>query len=248
MRVVGVDLAWGLRRPDGWCVIAGHRQRARVEGFGLWRGDDALMAGLWAQRNRAQSGWVVMDAPLICPNPSGARPVDLEMTRMFRRSHAGCHPANRRLCARPPRLLEKMQAAGWVAAGTRTDERASHQEGRMWRVAEVYPHAALVRFLNLSRVIQYKRGPVAVRRGVFRELQSAVRGLLASHFPEMEVGEHLNKLLETAWTKDVEDQTDALICALVGWWHWKHRGARSQWVGDPRTGLLLLPADGSHIS
>lgn len=247
MRIVGIDLAWGTRRPDGWCVISGHRRRATVTGWGLWRGDSALLNGLRAQRRQSRSGWVLIDAPLICPNLTGARPVDLEMNRLFRRFHAGCHPANLTLCSRPAHLMATLQAAGYQTPRPSSPTKPPQPAAHAWHVVEVYPHAALVRFLNLNQIIKYKRGTIANRRAAFAELQLRLRTLLASHFPEVTIHAPLDTFLSSPWTKNIEDQTDALICALVGWWHWKHRGTRSQWVGDPQSGLLLLPAMGSHL-
>ena len=51
----------------------------------------------------------------------------------------------------------------------------------------------------------------------------------------------LEKLLAEPWSKDVEDQTDALICSLVAWWHHQYAGLRTQQLGDPITGLMLVP-------
>jgi predicted RNase H-like nuclease len=48
-------------------------------------------------------------------------------------------------------------------------------------------------------------------------------------------------LLEARWTKDIEDQTDSLVCALIGDWHWRHGGERTQVLGDRETGFFLIP-------
>ena len=51
----------------------------------------------------------------------------------------------------------------------------------------------------------------------------------------------LLSLLDLPWTKDVEDQTDAFFCALIGYWHWLHRGEKSEVLGDLSTGFMLIP-------
>jgi predicted RNase H-like nuclease len=48
-------------------------------------------------------------------------------------------------------------------------------------------------------------------------------------------------LLAEPWSKDVEDQTDALVCSLIAWWHHQYEGLRTQQLGDPTTGLMLVP-------
>ena len=62
------------------------------------------------------------------------------------------------------------------------------------------------------------------------------------HFPNLTPGPNLSALLATPWHKDVEDQVDAFVCALVGYWHWLHAGQRTEFVGDDATGFVLVPA------
>ena len=53
------------------------------------------------------------------------------------------------------------------------------------------------------------------------------------------------RLLRRVWTKDTEDQTDALLCALIGW-QWATRGRRAmEIIGDERTGFMVLPKKNS---
>ncbi len=61
MRIAGVDLAWGDRRPDGVCVLEVSRQRARVLALGLPQGDDELLAFL-AQHLGGARAFIAMDA------------------------------------------------------------------------------------------------------------------------------------------------------------------------------------------
>ena len=103
IRIAGVDLAWGERRPDGVCVLEANRQRARVLALGLPHGDDELLALLDEQLEGA-SAFIAMDAPIVCPNPTGARPVDRLTHVHFGRFKSGAHPANLTHCRRPPRV------------------------------------------------------------------------------------------------------------------------------------------------
>jgi predicted RNase H-like nuclease len=32
---------------------------------------------------------------------------------------------------------------------------------------------------------------------------------------------------------------------LTGMWHWMYRGKRSEVIGDPKTGFILLPEEGA---
>jgi len=229
IRIAGVDLAWGERRPDAVCVLEANRQRARVRTLGLPRGDDELLALLDEQLEGAPA-FIAMDAPIVCPNLTGARPVDRLTHVHFGQFKSGAHPANLTRCPRPPRVAGKLVERGFTIgpSGARV-------------VAEVYPHPAMVRRFGLSERIPYKRGRVAVRRREFRRLQKELRVCLSAHFRALEMSAELSRLLRAPWTKNIEDQTDAFFCALIGYWHWLHRGRRTQMLGDRVTGFMLVP-------
>ena len=42
-------------------------------------------------------------------------------------------------------------------------------------------------------------------------------------------------------TDESLDCHPGFLC-LIGLWHWKHRGTRSEVIGDVKKGLILLPA------
>ena len=232
LRIIGIDLAWGDRNSDGICLLEVASPKAFVSRSDLVQGDDQLMD--WVQSFAGGNDALVMiDAPLICPNATGCRAVDKQITSMFGRYHAGCHPANSKKCSRPLRI-----AAMFRSAGFRIGYDLSHRR----LVAEVYPHPATVRLFGLERIIKYKRPPVANRRSEFSRLQECIRKALESRFPEIEVDSPvLSELLRSSWNKPVEDRTDALLCALIGYNHFRSKGADSEIVGDLSTGFILLP-------
>ncbi len=229
IRIVGIDLAWGERRPDGICVLDADCRQARFRAIGLTRGDDELLAYLEASVGCGPA-FIAVDAPIVCPNPTGAQPVDRLTHVHFGRFKSGAHPANLGLCPRPSRLASKLVQKGFSigTAGRRV-------------VAEVYPHPAMVRLFGLRERIPYKRGSVEARRRAFRDLQAKLSTCLREHFPALQVSLALSGLLRMPWTKDVEDQTDAFFCALIGYWHWLHKGQRTETLGDLTTGFILVP-------
>lgn len=229
MCIVGIDLAWGEKRPDGICVLKAEKESVRVLEVGLSHGDEALV-GMVARHVGEGSGFIALDGPVTCTNDTGARPVDRLTHVHFGRFKCGCHPVNRRLGARPLRVSGRFAESGFVAGWT--GPRC---------LAEVYPHPAMVRWFGLRERLAYKRGTVAEKRIVFRELQGHLRTALAKRFPEVDAGDAVHGLLEQSWTKDVEDQTDAVVCALIGWWHVRDGGRRTQVLGDLETGFLLVP-------
>lgn len=233
MILAGLDLAWGERNPDGWCLFHYHRRRCRLVGTGLVQGD-AELAARWAEWEASgERIFLAVDAPLVCPNEEGSRPVDRLTQRLFRKQEAACHPCNRRLCARPLRVMELLRRRGFeVGWGLRSPKMA----------AEVYPHPAQVRWFGLDRTLKYKKGPVADRRREFRRLQWYLWNFLEHHLPDVAAEDAMRVLLSHPWSKGVEDRTDAVVCAAIAWWHVHHGGKRSEVLGDRETGFLLLPS------
>ncbi|MBM4169762.1 MAG: DUF429 domain-containing protein [Ignavibacteria bacterium] len=235
MLIVGIDLAWGDKKRDGVCLVRATRRSAKVVGYDYPLGDHELLDLLRKRVGRTGNTLITVDAPIVCPNRTGTRPVDRLTHRMFHREHAACHPANSTKCPRPPRIRRKLKNLGFEAGW----ELNSHSRV----VAEVYPHPAMVRMFRLPRIVKYKKGTVEERRKEFRRLQSLMRGCLDEMFPELELDQESRHYLCAPWTKTIEDHLDALFCALIGLWHWKHRGKRSEVIGNARTGFILLPQD-----
>ena len=235
-RFAGIDLAWGERNGDGLCLLeAGGGTLRCVEAAHVF-GDEALLDWLAARLPPAPApAMLLFDAPLVCPNVTGSRPADRLTHTRFGRFHAGAHPANRTLCPRPLRLAE--------AVVTRLGFEIGWQTPRSARLAvEVFPHPAAVRWLRLDRIVKYKRPPVASRRAEFARMQRLLTACLRERFAELEKNASLVELLAAPWTKPAEDQLDAFLCALVGYHHWKHDGARSEVLGDLKTGFIVVPA------
>ena len=222
---------------DGVCFVELDGVGGRVLGFEYPQGDRELMKLIGETSRNYQTVFVTVDAPIVCPNRTGTRPVDRLTHRMFHREHAACHPANLIRCPRPPRVARLLQRKGF-RVGWET------LAGGRW-VAEVYPHPAMVRLFGLPRIIKYKKGSVAERRKEFQRLQGLMRKLMKRRFPGLKLNQETRSLLRQKWSKPVEDRTDALFCALIGMWHWMHQGRKSEVIGDRKTGFILLPLGSS---
>jgi len=231
--LVGVDLAWGEKKHDGVCFLKWDGKRGAVAGFAYPQGDGELLEALLDKTHGYRSVFVTVDAPMVCPNRTGTRPVDRLTHRMFHREHAACHPANFTKCPRPPRIARLLKKHGFKVGWQPTPGKKT--------VAEVYPHPAMVRMFGIPRIVKYKKGSVAERRKEFRRLQGLLKKLLKRRFSGLRMDSETAALLRDDWSKPVEDRTDALFCALIGLWHWKHRGKKSEVIGDRRTGFILLP-------
>ena len=88
MHFVGVDLAWGERKPTGLAVLDDGGRRVHVSAAG---GDEEIRAALAPY---VEGDCVVaIDAPLIVRNATGNRPAEAALNQDFARFDAGAHPA-----------------------------------------------------------------------------------------------------------------------------------------------------------
>ena len=193
------------------------------------------MARSAPSRSAPAPALLLFDAPLLCPNATGSRPVDRLAQSLFRKFHAGPHPANAGRCGRPLRLA--------AAMGERFGFEIGWRGPRTARLAvEVFPHPATVRWFGLERILKYKRGPLPARRAEFARLQGLVRALWPRGFPELAESTALEEALAAPWTKPNEDRLDAVLCALMGYQHWRDDGRSSEVIGDETDGFILLPS------
>lgn len=235
LHIIGVDLAWGNKNPDGLCSIGIKNGKARLEHIGLSKGDSQLTE--WIQNYVDQGSVLAMfDAPLICRNKTGSRPVDRASHRHFGKYKAGCYPVNQQLCKRPLKISDQLNIGGFII-----DSEIPRSRGRFLNACEVYPHIALIRWFNLPKRIKYKKGNLVQKNRGFSELKSLLFNALESRFFAVENLYLIQSLFDQPWSKNSEDQVDALICALIGYWHWKYQGELTEILGDLDTGFIVIP-------
>ena len=235
LHILGVDLAWGNKNPDGVCSIGIKNGKARLEHIGLSKGDSQLTE--WIQNYVDQGSVLAMfDAPLICRNKTGSRPVDRASHRHFGKYKAGCYPVNQQLCKRPLKISDQLNIGGFII-----DSEIPRSRGRFLNACEVYPHIALIRWFNLPKRIKYKKGNLVQKNRGFSELKSLLFNALESRFFAVENLYLIQSLFDQPWSKNSEDQVDALICALIGYWHWKYHGELTEILGDLDTGFIVIP-------
>ncbi len=230
-RIVGIDLAWGTKNPDGIAEIRFEPSgpAAVLSCVGRSTGDAAF---LQFTTPGPEPTLLAIDAPIVCVNETGSRPVDRLTHRHFGRFHAGCHPASLAFTSRPPALLQQLREQGY---------RPGWALAESTRLAlEVYPHPAMIRWFDLPRVLKYKRSPVANRRSEFQRYQNLFRDFLDRELPWLDIRKGIS-LFEEPWKKGSEDQLDALFCAVIGLWHVAHLGSQTQILGDTATGFLAVP-------
>lgn len=232
MILAGIDLAWGETNPDGVCLLEGHPDRVRCRFVGLTHGDAELNSLFDALPDRA-GVLLALDAPVVCPNTTGSRPVDRLMHRLFREAHAGAYPANKKLCKRPLRIVDQFQSRGFKIG--------TEPPWNRRQIMETFPHPCTLRWFDRDMIFKYKKGRVAQKREEFAALQRALRSHLRSRLPRLAEQVEMLALLKQPWSKPVEDQTDALMCALLAYDHWFGQGRLTEVLGDPKTGFIVLP-------
>src|SRR5512139_1848295 len=147
MHFVGVDLAWGERKPTGLAVLDDEGRLVHVSAVGT---DDEIAEALAPY---VEGDCVVaIDAPLIVTNPTGNRPAEAALNKDFARFDAGAHPSN----TGKPEFREQPRGAR-IAGRLGLD--MNPRSGRARRAIEVYPHPATIALFRLGRTLKYKNKP-----------------------------------------------------------------------------------------
>ncbi|MBS1691983.1 MAG: bifunctional ribonuclease/(p)ppGpp synthase [Actinobacteria bacterium] len=244
MYFVGVDLAWGQRKPTGLAVLD---DEGRLVHVGAASDDASILKAL--EPFVQDDCLVAVDAPLIVTNPTGQRPAEKQLNADFGRFQAGAHPSN----TGKPEFADTPRGAR-LAETLELDINPDSTADR--RAIEVYPHPATVALFRLGRTLKYKAKPgrpVPQLRAELLRLMEHIEAL-AQASPAMRVSDHegwarLRDIVENATRKSelrlAEDPVDAVLCAYVA----RYATDRPDDVttyGDGVTGYIVtptLPAD-----
>jgi predicted RNase H-like nuclease len=236
---IGLDLAWGERRPTGLAVLDADGRLLQVSAHG----DDAEILAALAPYTSG-SCLVAIDAPLVVENAAGNRPCEAALNRDFARFDAGAHPAN----TGKPELAGTPRGAR-LARALRLDLDPLSRAAR--RAVEVYPHPATVALFRLGRTLKYKQRPgrtLAGMRAELLRLTELLQGLGEAQVPLRLAGNEdwhqLVELVRCAERKSdlrrAEDQVDAVVCAYVGLFA-DRRPELTTIYGDLATGYIVTP-------
>jgi predicted RNase H-like nuclease/ppGpp synthetase/RelA/SpoT-type nucleotidyltranferase len=212
--LIGLDLAWGERRPTGIAVLDARGHLVHVSAA-VTDADIVETVTPYA----SGSCVVAVDAPLIVANASGNRPCEAALNRDFARFDAGAHPSN----------TGKAELAGTprgarIARALTLDIDPCSTAAR--RAVEVYPHPATVALFRLGRTLKYKHKPgrpLDTLRAELAELMRLLESLEDAEVPMRLTGHpgwHALAGQVAAATRKVdlrhvEDQVDAVVCAYV---------------------------------
>ncbi|TQL70299.1 putative RNase H-like nuclease [Nocardioides albertanoniae] len=239
MHFIGVDLAWGVRRPTGLAVLD---EEGRLVHVSAAKTDDEIVTAL--EPYVAGDCLVAIDAPLIVTNPTGSRPAEAALNKDFARFDAGAHPAN----TSRPEFSEQPRGAR-IAARLGLD--MNPRSGRRRRAIEVYPHPATIAFFHLGRTLKYKnksgrdvdqlRAELLMLLGLLEGLASADPPLQLDNNPSwLALRTAAESALRKSELRAVEDQVDAVLCAYIGLFVTRTPD-RTTTYGDFATGYIVTP-------
>ena len=253
MLFLGLDLAWGRKNTSGGCVIScpASASRAVVREYVETLGDDDEIlewVSRWNDSDEAREDGLLLgvDAPLLVPNLTGKRPCETELGKRFARFQAGAHPANRTIFGgdvRGERLVSRLAETG-IAHDPYLP--APRQTG-MRQMMEVFPHPAHVVLFGLAKTLKYKPKPKRTyesRWAAMNDYSRLLRSLtqfdppldLPEGWPPTDVSGLIGGKL-----KQLEDGLDALSCAYIVLWYWRHGPAGAEVIGDMTAGYVVIP-------
>ncbi len=241
---IGLDLAWGERNRTGAAVI---HAGALIAATGLLTDDASIEAYIAEHLPNDAPAVIGIDAPLRVPNQGGQRRADHELSLAWRAVEAGAYPANRRLLARNDivrgeALAERLAARfGFIEAAPIP----YHGSGRY--LCEVFPHPAHVALFDLPRTIKYKRKPGRTPDFIaaeFARYQHLLQGLRDADPPLTALDEIAavdTAALRGRALQALEETLDAITCAYVASYAWRHGPARQRVYGSVAEGHILVP-------
>jgi len=236
MQVAGIDLAWGSRARTGVALTDEHGALLKSASVTTDEQIADFLSG-------SSPTVIAIDAPIIVTNASGMRECEQDLSKDFRRFHAGTHPTN---LSRPsmqpePRAKRLVAAHEWS-----TDVALS--PGPMAPVAlEVYPHSSMVGLFGLDRVLEYKAKSgrtLEMRKAQFATLMTLmVRHcddtlLLTSSNRWHELAKSAKHATQQSQLNLIEDEIDAIFCAYVAW-VFATAPATLVTYGYPATGVIV---------
>jgi predicted RNase H-like nuclease/ppGpp synthetase/RelA/SpoT-type nucleotidyltranferase len=239
MYFVGVDLAWGEKKPTGVAVLD---SEGRLVHLSAETDDPSIVRALTRYVDGACL--VALDAPLVVGNATGNRPAEAALNKDFARFDAGAHPTN---TAKPEFAQGPRAARLAIELGLDLDPGSSAAR----RAIEVYPHPATVALFRLGRTLKYKNKPgrsLVQLRDELLTLTRLLEGLRDAPLPLL-LGDDegwralVGQVRSAARKSDLrraEDQVDAVVCAYVALFA-DRRPDLVTTYGDADTGYILTP-------
>lgn len=242
MRFLGVDLGW-TSQPSGVAALVWDGRALQLSALSRIESPDAVAHWVLSQLSNGP-GMVAIDAPTIIRNQTGMRPCEREIHHHLGRFHAGCYPSN---LSSPFAARTLAFSAALLSAGIHHASCIEpHRPGRYQ--IEVFPHAASIHLLGLSRILKYKKGRIGERRVALAEFQRLLLSKLPAHEPALRELALPAVPRGGSALKAHEDQLDALLCAYIGAWWWYWGTPRTLVLGDEENGFIVVPVAARKVT
>ena len=242
---IGIDLAWSDRNSSGAAVIRGGRVVACT---GNLKSTSEILGFVGRHLSKKAGSIVAVDAPLRVPNETGMRRCDRALSAEWRKFQAGAYPANRRLLERNGAVRGEELTAALTERFRFIESDVIPRKSRARLVCEVYPHPALVSLFGLETILRYKRGrgrTYEERWPEFERYRILLRGLRKADPPLRRTKRLLRGTdvfgLRGAALQSYEDALDALTCAYVASYFWRHGPRAAKRYGSLEEGHILVP-------
>ncbi|MBD3209065.1 DUF429 domain-containing protein [Candidatus Woesearchaeota archaeon] len=241
MLFIGVDLAWSPKNNTGLAVMEGDEFGLRLTTLRLVKEDEDIIEHIH-EAVHGKPVFIAIDAPLIVPNKKGRRKAEELVGYLFGQYEAGAHPANRERLSqwsgkvRGEHLVEQLQELN-----IKHDPYLKPLE-RTRKCFEVYPHPSMVVLFKLSRTLKYKAKPKRSYEDRWAEFSTYVEhlgNLKDLHLPAAITTTEVTTLKGRA-LKDYEDKLDAVFCAYIAYYAWKHP-KKCEVLGNMHEGYILTP-------
>ena len=238
----GIDLAWTPGRETGVCILRADGGEVMLDRLGTMLARPTAFAQLLAAFG--DTTYAAIDAPLVL---SPDRCAEALLARRYGRAKAYAYHVTGDWLARNnmlagPQLAEALVCRGFIHA----PPPGPRARGRF--MLEVFPHATHVALFGLAERLKYKRGTLTARTAVMNVYQDELARLLRSDLPRVAADPSVQALLEPSTIpttrrdlKRVEDQLDALTCAIAAHHAWQHGPRGLEVFGSPKHGQITVP-------
>lgn len=246
MFFVGVDLAWSSRNQTGLTIIEGNTEKGEVIYVDTLYSLDSILEKI-DEIVGDNDAIVGIDAPVVVPNEEGSRIAERELNKVFRKYHAGAHPANRSRLASWSGTIRGEELAFMLKEKGYSQTFIKEKDTKGKRVFEIFPHPAIVSLFNRERILQYKakqNRTYQMRYVEFKEYQHCLQSLEnkspALHLPHHNILNMSVRSLKGKALKEFEDRLDSIMCAYIVYFYWCHP-EKCKVFGNREEGYIITP-------
>lgn len=238
MRYLGLDLGWSPRATSAGAVMEATEDGVRLLSAQHLRAHEEVLS--WVARNRGRGRAILsVNAPLIVENSGGRRPVDEQLEHHFGRYQIDEYAVNTVNASHPRTIARALHRMGFDLDPQAEGDRA----------VETAAQATQILLFGLERPLRTKTGPIGGRKDAANRYRDLIYGKLPFMNPSLGDSDALEDLvgadlgaMNGTRLGELEEKLDAVLCAYVSAWLDLMGPQACAFLGDMRTGYILLPA------